>query len=198
MRKKKKCEYCGEEFEAKGKKRFCNRNCKNYACKRRRVEAHKNGPILKGALSVINPTLGSVLEGAVSVEDAIAGILGGAGKAKATPEENWLLRAKELVLEAYEAEVSDRIAARQREMAVAASGGSDILFKTIGWSISVAFLIVVAAAVGLWEVQPEQQRLFDMGFGAVIAQMTAVVSYYFGSSFGSKQKTQLLGNETSK
>ena len=150
------------------------------------------GKILKGALSVINPTLGSVLEGAVSVEDAIAGI----GEAKATPEEK--LRAKELVLEAYEAEVSDRIAARQREMAVAASGGSDILFKTIGWSISVAFLIVVAAAVGLWEVQPEQQRLFDMGFGAVIAQMTAVVSYYFGSSFGSKQKTQLLGNETSK
>ena len=144
------------------------------------------GKILRGAVGLINPTLGSVLEGAASVEDVIAGIK----EADASPEEK--IRAQELVLEAYQAEVADRVAARQREMAVAASGGSDILFKTIGWSISAAFLIVVAAAVGLWEVQPEQQRLFDMGFGAVIAQMTAVVSYYFGSSFGSKQKTELM------
>ena len=97
-----------------------------------------------------------------------------------------------MVLEAYEAEVQDRVSARQREAVVAAAGGSDILFKVIGWSIAAAFLVVVAAAVGLWEVQESQQRLFDMGFGAVIAQMTAVVSYYFGSSFGSKQKTNIM------
>ena len=154
--------------------------------KRKKFGQTTVGKILKGAVSLINPTLGSVLEGATTVEDAIAGI----GAADVTPEEK--IRAKELVLEAYEAEVADRIAARNREAAIAASGGSDILFKTIGWSIAVAFIIVVAAAVGLWEVKPEQQRLFDMGFGAVIAQMTAVVSYYFGSSFGSKQKTLLM------
>ena len=144
------------------------------------------GKILKGAVGLINPTLGSVLEGAVSVEDAIAGI----GKADASPDEK--LRAKELILEAYEAEVSDRIAARNREALVAASGGSDILFKTIGWSIALAFLVIVAGAVGLWEVPEHQQRLFDMAFGAVVAQMTAVVSYYFGSSLGSKQKTEIM------
>ena len=145
------------------------------------------GKLLGTAVSLINPTLGNLVNGAATIEDTIDAVT-----AADVPIED-KIRAKELVLEAYEAEVSDRIAARQREMAVAASGGSDILFKTIGWSISVAFLIVVAAAVGLWEVSPEQQRLFDMGFGAVIAQMTAVVSYYFGSSFGSKQKTDLLG-----
>ena len=147
------------------------------------------GKLLGGAVSLINPTLGSLVTGAATIEDTIAAVTA----ADVSPEDK--IRAKELILEAYEAEVSDRIAARQREMAVAAAGGSDILFKTIGWAISAAFLVVVAAAVGLWEVAPEQQRLFDMGFGAVIAQMTAVVSYYFGSSFGSKQKTQLMGDK---
>ena len=41
---KKKCEHCSELFESNRNKRFCSRNCKNYACKRRRVDTHKNGP----------------------------------------------------------------------------------------------------------------------------------------------------------
>ena len=145
------------------------------------------GKILGGALGLVNPALGGLVTGTNDIEDLIQGI-----KDSNVPQED-KIRAQEMVLEAYEAEVQDRVSARQREALVAASGGSDILFKTIGWSIAIAFLIVVAAAVGLWEVKEEQQRLFDMGFGAVIAQMTAIVSYYFGSSFGSKQKTDMLG-----
>ena len=144
------------------------------------------GKILKGAVSLINPTLGSVLEGAVTVEDAIAGI----GKADIPADDK--LRAKELIIEAYEAEVSDRIAARNREAMVAASGGSDVLFKVVGFGITAAFVVIVAGALGLWEIAEEQQRLYDMAFGAVVAQMTAIVSYYFGSSIGSKQKTHLM------
>ena len=146
------------------------------------------GKILKGAVGLINPTLGSVLEGAVSVEDAIAGI----GKADASPEEK--IRAKEMILEAYEAEVSDRIAARHREASVAMAGGNDFLFKAIGISISAAFLIMVAGAVG-WitiELEGSQKDLYNMAFGAVTAKMTQVVSYYFGSSLGSKQKTAIM------
>ena len=147
------------------------------------------GKILKGAVSLINPTLGSVLEGATTVEDAIAGI----GAAKATPEEK--IRAKELVLEAYEAEVSDRIAARNREAMIAASGGSDILFKTIGWSIAVAFLAVVAFGLGVIP-QPEDINKDFLMFasGSVTSAFMAVVSYYFGSSIGSKQKQHLMND----
>lgn len=144
------------------------------------------GKILGGALGLINPTLGGLVTGTSDVEELIQGI-----KDSNVPQED-KIRAQEMVLEAYEAEVQDRVSARQREAVVAAAGGSDILFKVIGWSIATAFLVVVAAAVGLWEVKESQQRLFDMGFGAVIAQMTAVVSYYFGSSFGSKQKTDIM------
>ena len=102
------------------------------------------------------------------------------------------IRAQEMVLEAYEAEVADRASARQREMAALASGSNDILFKTVGWGITLCFIGVIAGAVGLWEIPKESQRLFDMGFGAIVAAFTQVIGYYFGSSQGSKQKTELM------
>ena len=160
------------------------------AKKKKRFGQTTVGKILKGAVSLINPTLGSVLEGALTVEDAIAGI----GKADISAEDK--IRAKELILEAYEAEVSDRIAARNREALVAASGGNDILFKVVGFGIVFTFALIVSGALGLWEIVEEQQRLYDMAFGAVVAQMTQVVSYYFGSSLGSKQKTAIMDGKS--
>ena len=144
------------------------------------------GRILKGTLGLINPTLGSIVQGGMSIEEVISSI-----KGADVPLED-KIRAQELVLEAYEAEVQDRASARQREMIALSAGSNDILFKTVGWGITLAFLGVVAGAIGLWEVPEESQRLFDMGFGAVIAAFTQVVGYYFGSSMGSKQKTQIL------
>ena len=64
------------------------------AKKKKRFGQTTVGKILKGAVSLINPTLGSVLEGALTVEDAIAGI----GKADISAEDK--IRAKELILEA--------------------------------------------------------------------------------------------------
>ena len=155
--------------------------------KRKKFGQTTVGKILKGAVSLINPTLGSVLEGATTVEDAIAGI----GAADVTPEDK--IRAKELIIEAYEAEVNDRIAARNREAMVAASGGNDILFKTIGWSISLAFLAVVAFGLGIIPQHPDINKDFLMfASGSVTSAFMAVVSYYFGSSLGSKQKTAIM------
>ena len=154
--------------------------------KKKRFGQTTIGKILGGAVSLINPTLGSIVTGGGNVEDVLKSIT------ESGESEEHKLAAKRMVLEAYEAEVQDRVAARNREALVAASGGNDLLFKSIGWSIAAAFLIVVAGAVGLWEVPEASQRLFDMAFGAVVAQMTAVVSYYFGSSFGSKQKTDIM------
>ena len=73
-----------------------------------------------------------------------------------------------------------------------ASGSNDILFKTVGWGITLSFVAVIFGAIGLWEVPKESQRLFDMGFGAVVAAFTQVIGYYFGSSVGSKQKTNIM------
>lgn len=154
--------------------------------KKKRFGETTVGKIVHGAVSLINPTVGDLIKGKSTVEEALASIAG----ANVPVEDK--IRIRELLIDAYEAEVSDRIAARNREAAVAASGGSDTLFKVVGFGITGAFIVIVAGALGLWEIPEEQQRLYDMAFGAVVAQMTAVVSYYFGSSIGSKQKQHLM------
>ena len=148
------------------------------------------GKILKGTLGLINPTLGSLVQGESSIEEVIAQI-----KEANVPMED-KVRAQELVLEAYEAEVADRVAARNREAAVAAAGGSDILFKTVGWGIVLAFLLVVLYAVGIIPQQPDLNHDYLMfASGSVTSAFMAVVSYYFGSSMGSKQKTHMMGEK---
>ena len=144
------------------------------------------GKLLKASVGLINPTLGSLIQGDMSVEQVVSSI-----KNSDAPAED-KIRAQEMVLEAYEAEVADRASARQREMAALASGSNDILFKTVGWGITLCFIGVIAGAVGLWEIPKESQRVFDMGVGAVVAAFTQVIGYYFGSSQGSKQKTELM------
>lgn len=151
------------------------------------------GKLLKGAVGLINPTLGSLIQGEMSVEQVVSSIK----NSDAPPEDK--IRAQEMVLEAYEAEVADRASARQREMAALAAGSDDILFKTVGWGITLCFIGVVAGAIGLWQIPEESQRLFDMGFGAVVAAFTQVIGYYFGSSAGSKHKTNMMnGNQNNK
>lgn len=149
------------------------------------------GKLLKGAVGLINPTLGSLIQGNMSVEEVITSI-----KESDAPIED-KIKAQELILEAYEAEVADRASARQREIAAIQSGSNDILFKTVGWGITLSFVAVVAGAIGLWQIPEESQRLFDMGFGAVVAAFTQVIGYYFGSSMGSKHKTEMMSKNGS-
>jgi len=149
------------------------------------------GKLLKGAVGLINPTLGSLIQGEMSVEQVVSSIK----NSDVPPEDK--IKAQEMVLEAYQAEVEDRASARQREMAALSSGSEDILFKTVGWGITLCFVGVIAGAIGLWEIPEESQRLFDMAFGAVVAAFTQVIGYYFGSSVGSKQKTNLMNGKGS-
>ena len=149
------------------------------------------GSSLIAAAGLINPTLGGVLKGALSVGDAIKMV----GESDVTPEEK--LGLQEFILKQHEAEVADRTSAREREAKVLAAGGSDILQKTIGWSVAIAFVGMLAAVVGIIDVDLTgvHKDMFNVGFGAVSAKMTSIVSYYFGSSMGSKQKTQMLNNK---
>lgn len=147
------------------------------------------GRLLKASVGLINPTLGNLIQGNMSIEQVISSI-----KDSDAPT-NDKIRAQELILEAYESEVADRASARQREMAAVAAGSNDLLFKTVGWGITLCFVAVVAGAIGIWEIPKESQRLFDMGFGAVVAAFTQVIGYYFGSSMGSKQKTNLINGQ---
>ena len=144
------------------------------------------GGALIGLAGLINPTLGKVLNGTTDIQSAIKSI----GEADITPDERVMLQ--EFAVRNFEAEVQDRASARSREAIVAASGGNDILFKIVGFGVTGAFLMVIGGTLGLWEIPEESQRLFDMGFGAVVTAFASVVSYYFGSSAGSKTKTQMM------
>ncbi len=148
------------------------------------------GKILGGTLGLINPVFGQVFNGVAGIEDVFESI-----KAADAPEAD-KVQARSIVLEAYEAEVNDRIGARQREAQVAASGGSDILFKTVGWGIVLCFIMVNVATFGLFGEIPEvHMRGFDRAYGAVTSMMVMVVSYYFGSSMSSNQKTHLMNKD---
>ena len=144
------------------------------------------GGVLKGVASVIAPRLVERLENVKDIGEAI-GIIKDSDE---SPEVK--MQLQQLALTEYEIEVSDRISARNREATIASSGGNDILFKTVGWGITLAFILVVLAALGVIDLGTDNTRLFDMAFGAVVAKMTQIVSYYFGSSMGSKQKTSML------
>lgn len=144
------------------------------------------GQALLGLTGIVAPGLSRVLTGATSVQEALSHI----GESKESPEVKVMLQ--EFTLKSFEAEVQDRASARAREANVAASGGSDTLFKVVGFGITLAFLTMIAGALNLWNIEEINQRGFDMAFGAVTSAMMAIVSYYFGSSIGSKQKTQML------
>ncbi len=144
------------------------------------------GRVLKGAASIVAPGLVSSLENVKDVGQAI-GII----RESTEIDDTVKLELERLALDQYRAEVDDRISARQREAVVAAAGGNDILFKSVGWGITLCFVAVVGAAIFNW-VPEDNQRLFDMAFGAVVAAFTQVIGYYFGSSMGSKQKTNIL------
>ena len=64
------------------------------------------GKLLKGAVGLINPTLGNLIQGEMSVEQVFSSIQ----KAEVPLQDK--IRAQEMILEAYEAEVADRASAR--------------------------------------------------------------------------------------
>lgn len=89
---------------------------------------------------------------------------------------------------------ADRASARQREvqlqdpttriLAYIALGG---FFAVLGGQFYIAFHDIT--------INTEVQRTLDITLGVLFAWVLAVKDYYFGSSAGSKEKTQLLGKD---
>lgn len=67
----------------------------------------------------------------------------------------------------------------------------------IGVVILLAFLMVVGALC--FKVIPkENEQVFNIIVGMIAANVATMVNYHFGSSSGSKAKTDLLENELKK
>ena len=135
------------------------------------------GKLLGGALSLINPVLGQVVTGKQEPQEIIKAIT----SADVPAEDK--IRAKELVLETYEAEIADRVSARDREAKIAAAGGSDIMFKAVGTGVLVIWAgLIYALFIGELNVSEDTSDLMNIAFGAVSSQVMSIVSYYFGSA----------------
>ena len=93
-----------------------------------------------------------------------------------------------------EAEYADRDSARKREMAIATSENATWLNKTVTPILALGtvlmsfslFLVVIFVDV---DVNSGAKDILIYVLGALNSAMTMVLAYYFGSSVGSKQKS---------
>lgn len=95
-------------------------------------------------------------------------------------------------LEAYKAEVEDRTSARLREVEFTkATGKRDWLMAAV---IIAGLILLIGVVVSLIfiTIPPENQRLADMTFGAIMSIGASIFSYYVGSSKSSHIKDQTI------
>jgi hypothetical protein len=100
---------------------------------------------------------------------------------------------KTIALEMLRYDVEDRKSAR--DMQVAALGQDDVFSKRFNYYLSSAIIIIFAVLMVLlfFVTIPEgNSEIVYMGFGTFIGIVGTVAAFYFGSSAGSKDKTDGL------
>ena len=97
----------------------------------------------------------------------------------------------EIDLAQFRAEAADRDSAREREVGMAAAGASPLsqLVVPILALGTVATTFLFIAALLFLEIKTEQQQLIIFALGYATAAAQQVLSYYFGSSKSSQDKT---------
>jgi hypothetical protein len=105
------------------------------------------------------------------------------------------MKLKELDLEYAKLEQQDRDSARQAYAAVATSEHATKLDKAVVpilalGTVSLAFLFI--GILIFIDVAPDQQQMIIFALGFITSSAGQVLSFYFGSSQGSKDKTKEL------
>ena len=103
----------------------------------------------------------------------------------------------------FKAEVEDRSSARDRESAVATAEAAPTFVKIVPSLLAVGTvgITLVLFAVVLFQsgmVDPSRKDLAIYVLGALTTAVAQILSYYFGSSSGSVQKTNFLENMLKK
>ena len=100
----------------------------------------------------------------------------------------------EIDLRQFQAESADRDSARQRESAVAAAGGSTLAQLVVPilalGTVSLTFVFIGILLFKVIDTAQQQLVIFALGYATAAAQQ--VLSYYFGSSKSSQDKTTAL------
>ena len=104
-------------------------------------------------------------------------------------------KIKQLEHDKFKAILADKDSARKREMAVVQSDSAPTINKIVtpALALGVTGLSFVLFAVLIFvEVKPEAKDILIYILGVLSAAVTQILSYYFGSSVGSKDKDDQL------
>ena len=94
-----------------------------------------------------------------------------------------------------ELDAKDRASAREREIEIAVSDKAPLINKIVTPVLALGVVTLAFALFGVLlfiEVKPEAKDILIYVMGVLSAAVTQILSYYFGSSQGSKDKSELL------
>ena len=154
------------------------------------------GPLGGGAAAIVSHALG------VNADDHEA-----LAVAVADPANEIKLRELEhthreelerLALRDTELRLADTKDARSREVEITkATGKRDLNLYILAWVITIGFF-AITGFLCVKEVPPGSVGPVGILFGALTAAFAGVVGYFFGSSAGSKEKTDILAEQARK
>lgn len=104
-------------------------------------------------------------------------------------------KIKQLEHDKFKAILADKNSAREREMAIASSENAPLLNKIVTPALAlgvVGLSFILFAVLIFVEVKPEAKDILIYILGVLSAAVTQILSYYFGSSVGSKEKGDQL------
>lgn len=144
------------------------------------------GPLAGLAVDAIGKALG-VETTMATVKDALTKgqLTGDQIVAMKTAETNLTIRLRELEIDIAKLDVADRDSARKRE-----SDTKDNTNKILAYVIVLSFILTVTGV--LFGGMRAESVLAGTLIGYLSAKAEQIVAYYFGSSKGSKEKTDLL------
>lgn len=110
------------------------------------------------------------------------------------------VKLAEIDLKQFQAEAADRDSARQREVGLAQAGGSQFAQLVMPiLAVGTVALTYLFVGILLFKIVPtEQQQLIIFALGFMTASAQQVLSYYFGSSKSSQDKTVAMSKGGAK
>ncbi len=97
-------------------------------------------------------------------------------------------------LEIFELEVEDRASARSREVEMAKSGRKSYTQNILAFIGVLGFFGCLAVLFFGPEMKGNQETILNILIGTLATINISIFAYYFGSSKGSKDKTEMLAN----
>jgi len=113
------------------------------------------------------------------------------------PEDVKNLRERAMQHAEFMAEIDakDRASAREREIQISTNDKAPLINKIVTPVLALGVVGLAFALFGVLlfiEVKPEAKDILIYVLGVLSAAVTQILSYYFGSSQGSKDKSELL------